>query len=186
MEKSDWAAAQKTFEDLALVPNLSPDQRLESSLRAAQVLVRATKFAEAEKRIEELSRNVASDQPQAFRIQIALAECRAAAGKPEQAVQILQGLIDKVADPEIKARVYNALGDCLRVAGKSKDALWNYLWVDVVYHQNRQEHAKALYYLAKLFEALKDENRAKQYREKLEKDKQFAGLEYQKMILGEK
>jgi hypothetical protein len=55
----------------------------------------------------------------------------------------------------------------------------------VIYHQNRQEHARALYHIAKLFQDLKDEKRAKEYRAKLEAPK-FAGLEYQKMLVNDK
>ena len=74
----------------------------------------------------------------------------------------------------------------LPIAGRLEDALWAYLWVDVVYHQNRQEHAKALYHLYKLFKDRQDEAKAKQCKERLEKDKQFAGLEYQRLAGAEK
>ena len=80
---------------------------------------------------------------------------------------------------------YNTLGFCHAQAKRSKDAVWDYLWVDVIYDQNRQEHARALYHLAKLFAERKDDKKAQQFKVKL-LDKQFAGIEYQKMITSEK
>jgi hypothetical protein len=156
-------------------------------LKIAEVLVANKKFAVAEKKLQDLVKTVPADSPQAVRVQVSLAECEAASNKAEQGAQRIEGILPKIDDVELKALAYNTLGDCHRQANRTKDALWDYLWVDVVYHQNRQEHAKALYYLAQLFKERKEDNRAKQYREKLTKDKQFAGQEYQqRMIADEK
>jgi hypothetical protein len=186
MEKNDWEAARKTYEDLAGTPNLSEEERLGAELQAAQVLVRARRFSEAQKKIESLEKSVPADSPQAVRLQLSLAECQAAAGKADPAAQKVEALLDKLTDPGLKGLAYNALGDCHRLAKKPKEALWDYLWVDVVYNQDRTEHAKALYYLSQLFKELRDEPRSKQYRERLEKDQRFAGTEYQKQITVEK
>ena len=51
--------------------------------------------------------------------------------------------------------------------GRNQEALWPYLWVDVIYHQDKQEHIKAMEQLARLFEEQGDKTRAKQYRERL-------------------
>jgi predicted negative regulator of RcsB-dependent stress response len=186
MEKKDFAAAQKTFEELAAIPNLSKEVRQEADLMTAQVLIGGKNYAEAEKKLQELMKAVPPDDPQAVRIQVSLAECLAATGKIDQAVPQVQAVIAKTADNDLKALAYNTLGDCYRLANKPEDALWAYLWVDVVYHQNRQEHAKALYHLYKLFKERQDEAKAKQCKDRLEKDKQFAGLEYQRLVEAEK
>ena len=53
--------------------------------------------------------------------------------------------------------------------------------------KEQDEHAKALYYLYKVFKELRpDSPHAAQCRDILEKDKQFAGTEYQKLIASEK
>src|SRR5262249_10110395 len=59
-------------------------------------------------------------------------------------------------------------------------------WVDVLYNQKKSEHAKALYHLSKLFKDRQDEKKAKDCRDRLEKDKAFAGSEYQRLIVNEK
>lgn len=55
----------------------------------------------------------------------------------------------------------------------------------MVYNPNRQEHAKAPYHLAKLFQEAKDGKQAEEHRNKLLKRPQFAGLEYQKVLVDE-
>jgi len=65
---------------------------------------------------------------------------------------------------------YNSLGDCYRLNGRPKEALWPYLWVDVIYHQDKQEHAKAIAQLAKLFDEQGDKARAKLYKDKLKRE----------------
>jgi predicted negative regulator of RcsB-dependent stress response len=185
VRKKDYEGAQKAYEDLAATPNLSPETRQQCELKVAQVLVKAKKYDVAEKRLQELAKTVPADSPPGIRLQLSLAEAEAASGKAEPAAKRLEAIIDKVSDVDLKASAYNTLGDCHRLANRPKDALWDYLWVDVMYYQNKEEHAKALYYLTKLFKELKDEKRAQQYRAKLE-SKDFAGQEYQKQIINEK
>ena len=83
---------------------------------------------------------------------------------------VLRCIIAKTTDKDLKALAYNALGDCYRLNSQPKEALWPYLWVDVIYHQDRQEHAKAMAALAKLFEELGDAPRAKEYKDKLKEN----------------
>ena len=67
-----------------------------------------------------------------------------------------------------KATAHNLIGDCLRLDPKrNKDALFNYLWVDVVYNHDPVENAKAQRNLVELFREMKDETRAKIYQDKL-------------------
>lgn len=189
IEKDDLPGAQKTYADLAALPKISKEIKDECEILTAQLLVKAKRYAEAEKKLQSLAAGLAPDDPQSVRIQISLAECLAASGKPEkvaEAVKKLDDIIGKAADAETKALAYNVKGDCYRLAGKPEEALWAYLWVEVVYHQDKKEEAKALYYLYKIFKDRKDEAKANQFKEKLEKDKRFAGLEYQRMVSSEK
>ena len=76
--------------------------------------------------------------------------------------------IDKTADPALKATAYNLLGDYYRRDPKhQKDALYAYLWVDVIHNQDPIESAKAVSRLAGLFQELRDEERAKKYRDRM-------------------
>ena len=75
--------------------------------------------------------------------------------------------LDQSQDAGLKALVYNTLGDCFNVKGLKKDAMWAYLWVDVVYNQDKIEHAKAVERLSRVFKDLNDDARADRYKDKL-------------------
>src|SRR5262249_13794038 len=144
--------------------------RKECDLLVAEALIRGKKPGEAQKRLEGVLKTLPPDDPYATRVRIYLAQCLAASGKLPEATAQLEGIIAKTNDKELKAVAYNTLGDCYRLNGRNRDALWPYLWVDVIYHQDRQEHIKAMEQLAKLFDEQGDKTRAKQYRDRLKKE----------------
>ena len=139
-------------------------------MRAVQVLIEAKDCAGAEKKLNTILKSVPKGDPLAARVQVYLAECLAVSGKLPQAVSLLEGMIALTTDKELKAVAYNGLGDCYRLNGRPRDALWPYLWVDVIYHQDREEHIKAMTQLAQLFKEQGDRLRAQQYRDKLRKE----------------
>lgn len=184
--KKDYAGAQQTYQDLAKIPGIGDEIIQESQIKAAEMMVRSKKYADAKELLTRLSQKLKPDDPQAVRLRIALAECQAAEGQVPQAVQTLEAILAQPLAGDLKAAAYNTLGDCYLAEARPKDALWNYLYVDVIYHQNREEHAKALYHLYKIFKEQGDEKKAQEFRDRLEKDKRFAGLEYQKLLPPEK
>ena len=67
----------------------------------------------------------------------------------------------------------------MREANRPKDALIAYLHTDMLYAKNKEEHARALYNLSKLFDSVRgDAQRAKECLDRL-KDKSLDGTEYQ-------
>jgi tetratricopeptide (TPR) repeat protein len=168
-KKKDFDGAQKVYAELAATPNLAKETKQECDLLVARALTRGKKFVEAEKLLQDVLKAVPSDDPQATRARIALAECHGCSGKLDEAVKLLEDLIARTADNDLKAAAYNALGDCYRENNRPKDALWPYLFVDVVYHQDKREHARAVEQLARLFAELGDKERAEQYRERMKK-----------------
>ena len=110
------------------------------------------------------------DDPRAVRGKIYLAECLGASGKLQDAVTQIEAIIKQTADRNLLGAAYNALGDCYRLNKRGKDALWGYLWVDVIYHQDREEPLKAMQHLARLFDEQGDKFRARQYRDRLKRE----------------
>jgi hypothetical protein len=170
LAKGDTGAAQRTYEELAALPDIPSSVRKEFELRVLETLIRGQKYAEAQKRMDSLLKSLPADDPQSARVRVYQAQCLGASGKLAEAVTQLRAIIDKTADKDLKALAYNALGDCFRLQGKPRNALWEYLWVDVIYHQDKQEHIKALEQLAQLFEELGDKARARQYRDRLKRE----------------
>jgi tetratricopeptide (TPR) repeat protein len=176
--KKDWENALKTYQDLTKTPGVSSEIVQECDLALAQVLVRAEKYNEAVAKLTELEKTVPSGTPQAVRLQITKATCLAATNKIPEAMKQLEEIVAKTSDKDLIAAAYNAMGDCYRNANppQPRAAMWNYLWVDLIYPQNPKEHAKAVFHLSRLFHEFNDDKRAKVYEEKLAKD--FAGVEF--------
>ena len=83
------------------------------------------------------------------------------------AIANLQATIAAATDPTAKAYGYNNLGDLYQAAGQPREAMWNYLWVDMVYNQNRIERVYAVHQLIDVFTAMKLKKRADQFAKKL-------------------
>jgi hypothetical protein len=184
VEKKSFGEAQKVFEQAAGNKNLPEPTRNAFQLEAARVLMRGKKFDEANTKLQAIVDKV-KDERQKNRALICQAECLAALDKVPQAREKLETLLGKIkADKELRAQAHNALGYVYYLSGRHKKALWEFLRVDVVYYQNPEEHARALYYLARLFKRFKDADRARECREKLA-GKKYSGTDYQRMALAE-
>jgi hypothetical protein len=157
----DADAARKAYDELIAAPGAPPDVKLECTLQVIDLLMQSGKSAEAEARLAALP---AGDP----RVPIYQIGVRATPDKFAEAAKQLHDYIDKTNDPTMKAAAYNVLGDVYRRdPAHKKDALYAYLYVDVIYNQDAAETQKAVARLAQLFDELKDETRAKQYRERL-------------------
>jgi tetratricopeptide (TPR) repeat protein len=102
---------------------------------------------------------------------LAKADSLAATKKFAEAEAAVRDVIEQ-ANPEdvaVQAEAYNTLGDCLRSAGKPKEALLAYLRTDILYSSAKDEHARALAQIVELWRELKQDARAI---EKLEELKQ--------------
>jgi hypothetical protein len=183
--KGDIKSALVTYEEFARRDDLAAPLRQEYELLGIRALLSAENFADAERKLTTLAKSLAKDDPQAVRVETYLAACQANTNLPE-AEKRLQRIIHGDAGPAVKALAYNTLGDCYRRNNRLEDAFWQYLWVDQEYNQDREEHAKALYYLAILFDKVKKSPARAQFcRDRLLTDKLFAGLEYQKLAAKE-
>jgi hypothetical protein len=87
---------------------------------------------------------------------------------PADGAKLIEAEIAKTQDPAIRATGYSMIGE-LYLAGEKpspRDAMWAFLWVEVVYNQDKDEVLTALVRLAKAFADQGDEERSKAYREK--------------------
>jgi lipopolysaccharide biosynthesis regulator YciM len=170
LARGDAEGARRTYEQLAATPELPAAIKQECDLNVAEALILGKKFGEAETRLQSLLKSTPSEQPQSQRIRVLLAQCSGVSGKLAEAVKELETIINQTADKGLKAAAYNAIGDCYRLNGKPREAMWPYLWVDVIYHQDKEQHIKAMEQLAKIFDDQGEKARAKQYRERLQRE----------------
>ena len=88
--------------------------------------------------------------------------CLKADSKADEAITILDEVINKASESETRtlARAWLLKGDTFREKSLPKDALMAYLHVDILYASEPSEHAEALYHLATLWGPAGHQNRA--------------------------
>lgn len=179
MDASDFKEAAKTFQEMADMPTLPADVRRDAELRVVEVMVRANDIAGANSKLDALEKKAAGSASFSSRVKLARADVLIGQKQFDKAIPFLQEVVKTNTDKQIKAIAHNTLGECLFKAQKYNEALWEFLWVDAVFNQDRQQHAKALYYLWKTFEQLNNNERAQECLQALE-DRQFNGTEFQR------
>jgi tetratricopeptide (TPR) repeat protein len=166
----DIEGAQRILDTLSASQKLPPGLRQEVNVMTARILMEGRKYDEAEKKLADLLKTT-KDEGQLLRLRISHAECLAASNKVPQAKTELQEVIAKTNNPDTKAAALNTLGECLKNNNEAREAMWNFLFVDVLYNQNKDEHYRAIKNLAEVFKTLNDNKRAEYYADLLKKDK---------------
>jgi hypothetical protein len=185
-EKGDPQGASKVYEELAIIPDLPKEVKQESEILVVRLLLRGGKFADAESKIKGLKTSLAKDAPQQLFLDLCLVQSQMGLGKLSEAEPQLLGVLKAATDPAQRGVAHNLLGDYWLKKEKPEEAFWHYLWVDVLYHQDREEHSKALYQLSKLFDKVKnDPIRAEECRKRL-LSSECTGTSYQRRAADEK
>jgi len=187
-EKGDIEAAGKTYADLSELPGISAAMRLQSQLKGVRLLLRARKFREAEAKLKGIQSALPTDDSQRAFVEVYLIQAQIAQNNHRDGMdKKLEQILRTNNDGILRALAHNALGDYYRIKGDNVQAFWEYCKVDMLYNQDKEEHAKALYYLGQLFDKppRNDRDRAEEFRSRL-KSPQFDGTLYQRLAIAEK
>jgi tetratricopeptide (TPR) repeat protein len=162
--------AEKQYAELAKAP--WPVYKMRAAVSLGRSLQAQGKHAEAIQQFDTalgITDDGADAQNQKLSATLGKAVSLAEAGKGDDAVKIIQKVIQD-ADPqqkELHARAYNALGNCYEKSKQTKDALFAFLRVDVVYSNVPEAHAEALAHLVSLWKAVGNEEQSREAREML-------------------
>lgn len=178
-DKGNVDAAQSAYEELAGIDGVPEDVKQEAKLAAFRVGIRAGK-ADL-KKLQAFAQGLPKDSKFRGLAKVVEAEGLLAGKKNAEAVTLLRQVIQETSDKSLKAAAYNALGVHFYKSEQLKEALWEFLWVDAVYNSDRDEHAKALYYLSHVFTKLGEPDRGAECRDTLLTDRAFTGLEWQRL-----
>jgi hypothetical protein len=185
-EKGDAEGASKAYADLAAVPNLPKEMKQESEIQGVRLLLRVRKFADAEGRLKAMQAALAKDDPQRTFVDVCLVQSQMAQGNLDGAEPQLQAALRTATEASVRGLAHNLLGDYYERKNQLEEAFWQYLRVDVLYNQDKEEHAKALFHLATLFDKVKkDPFRAEECLTRL-RSPAFAGTAYQRQVSEEK
>jgi predicted negative regulator of RcsB-dependent stress response len=187
MESEDWDKAAKTYEEMSGMVTLTLEMRREAELKVVEVFVRGKRIDKAEETLRKLELKAAGNPGYSARVKLAKADILVGQKQFDKAMPLLQEIVKTATDRQIKAIAHNTLGEGLFEAKKYNEAVWEFLWVDTVFNQDKNQHAKALYYLWKTFEQLPNSvERANECRDMLLTDRQFSGTEYQRKAMESK
>ena len=70
-------------------------------------------------------------------------------------------------DATVRAVGFGVAGELYLIANRPRDAMWEFLAVETLYNSDRDEVLKAMCRLVQAFQAQMDEDRPKQYRDKI-------------------
>lgn len=158
--------AARSWGKLAKAADLAPDLKFEASLQEIDAKIRARQLADAKGLIDEAAKSAPAgsvkDRLAIYQLAVKFGE----SPNPAEGVAAIEAEIAKSKDPTVRAVAYGILGELYLNADKPREAMWQYLWVEVVYNQDRDEVIKALARLADAFRMQGDDDRAKAYRDK--------------------
>jgi hypothetical protein len=173
VKANDAGGALATADAWAKIDKLPKEAKLEADLAKVDILFQSKKLPETKTKIAEVLKTVAPTDPAKLRLDMytLATEAMEANTSAADAAKKIEDAIAKANDPTIKAAGYIILGDTYLNKNQPRDAMYSYLWVDVVYNTDRAEQSRALERLVRIFEldSMKDAERSKLFRDKLAK-----------------
>jgi tetratricopeptide (TPR) repeat protein len=164
LQRGDFAQADKAIAALAKLP-AGADR---AAVLRAKVFARKGDHAAA---VAELDRQIKAAPAGSVRgreARLARAESLAALKKFAEAEAEVHDVIKAMpAEDAAQSAAYNTLGDCLRAAGRPKDALFAYLHTDLLFDKDKEQHPRALARIAQLWRELKRDDRADEVMQRL-------------------
>ncbi|MHB8866674.1 MAG: hypothetical protein ACYC6N_30305 [Pirellulaceae bacterium] len=151
-----------------------PDTQMKGAVLEGNALLSSQRYAEALAKFDAVLAAGVDDaraREQKLLATLGRAVCLAATGKPEEGVALVMKIVhehDSREKPGLFAKAYNALGTCYLKANQPQDALLAFLHVDLLFNQDPDAHAEALFYLSSLWRDANKSERALQARSLLE------------------
>jgi tetratricopeptide (TPR) repeat protein len=166
LNQGDAAGAEAAVNELTTrVPWAAP----RVAVLRAKILARKGEHDAAVVALDKLISESPAGSSQAREALLAKAESLAANKKFAEAETVLREVITQSSaeDDLVQAVAFNTLGDCMRAAGRPKEALLAYLRTDILYKSAKDEHARALARIVELWRELKQDARAVEVLERL-------------------
>ena len=147
--KENYAAVDPTLAQLAKLPG-GEDR---ATILRIKILTRKGSLDQANTELDKVIAGSAEGSLKRRDAQLGKAENLVSQKKYAEAEKLLMGVIKNsgAEDAATQAAAHNSLGDCLKAAGRPKEALYAYLHTDLLFSKEKEEHAKALARIAQLW-----------------------------------
>jgi tetratricopeptide (TPR) repeat protein len=168
LQKENFDKAASTLKQLDQIPWAAS----RAAVLQARVLARRGQYDQAVAALDRLLGTVPEGSEKHREAMLAKAESLAGMKKFDDAEATVRAVIKAAAaeDAEVQALAHNTLGDCLRAAGRRKDALFAYLQTDILYDKDKEQRARALAQIVQLWHELNRDDRAEEALERLKQD----------------
>jgi tetratricopeptide (TPR) repeat protein len=168
LQSGDFAKVDKTIADLTKLPK-GGDR---AAVLSARLSARRGDHAKALEELDRLIKSAPEGSPLQRESRLARAESLAGLKKFKEAEAEARAVIKALPAEDVAAQsaAYNTLGDCLRIAGRPKDALLAYLHTDLLYAKDKEQHPRALAQISRLWRELKRDDRADEVWQRLKQD----------------
>ena len=173
MAKNDYANARTVLNLSARAP--WPDYKLAVKIVEARLLLKEDKVALALAAFGAIANRPAQKPDELnrrYEAMLGQATCLQQQKQLAEAVGVLEK-IDEQAPPEerrLRAETYVRKGDCLRLMGKTKEAVLAYLHIEVLFSGEKALHAESLYQLSQLWVIVEEPGKAAATSAKLQAD----------------
>jgi tetratricopeptide (TPR) repeat protein len=177
-----FSAAEKAYDEVAKAP--WADYKMRAGVAKGRALLAQEKTPEAAKAFDTVLATAAADElaeTQKMAAKVGKARILALEKKTDDALKLLQPIIEKVENEKTDADQFDLLAHAYatsalakRMAGRSQEALYDFLRVHLVYPQTPEPHAEALYNLGQLWEEFHKPDRALEARKLLKEQYQHS------------
>ncbi len=168
LQKGDYSQVEKTIASMERFPR-GADR---AAVLRAKVSAKKGDFAQSITELDKLIKASPDGSVRQREAKLAKAESLAGLKKYGEAEADLRAAIKSLPPEDVAAQsaAYNTLGDCLRAAGRPKDALLAYLHTDILYSKDKEQHPRALAQIAVIWRELKRDDRADEVQQRLKQE----------------
>jgi hypothetical protein len=171
VEQNKYEEAAKLWSRLARNPELPPDMKLEASIEEIDSQFRARAFSTAASLAGELAKSTtpgtSKDKLEIYEKAAKAAESGLKEDGVQPVVEEIKKRISASKDAAVRAVGFGVMGELYLIANRPRDAMWEFLAVETLYNSDRDEVLKAMCRLVQAFQAQMDDERPKQYRDKI-------------------
>jgi hypothetical protein len=163
----DYQGAVGTLKALLGTKGLTGEMNMAITRQLIEVLLKAKDFEQAAALIDKTLARMKPDSAEAFALRLLKFQADGnMAGQLERVVKQIDGLIAATRDRSRLAVCHNTKGTLLLANGRPRAALYEFLYVDLIYGDEGTEQTKACRELSALFDKIKQPARAKEYADK--------------------
>ncbi len=166
--RENYPGVEQTLTQLATLPK--GDER--AAILRIKIQIKKGQLDQAIADLDKVIAGSADGSTKKRDAQLAKAECLVNQKKYADAEATVRAVIKESApeDAATQAAAHNTLGDCLHAAGRNREALYAFLHTDLLFSKEKDEHARALSQIARIWRELNRPDRADEILERLKQE----------------